>query len=122
MPDNGSQYTSVPSNSTPNTSEFELFQRGKQVFGKNAGGLIVRIKRYKRGNIALTRALIEIASTKHDPRVWIGRVLAGQTTEGEEPRVVEDARRDGLYYERIAPDRWKVGTIIYDGQGHEVGF
>lgn len=61
----------------PRTEEAELFERGKQVLGKDAGGMIVRLRKAKDGSIALARAAIEQASTKENPREYIGRILAG---------------------------------------------
>lgn len=119
MPINGGEYQSVPANSTP---EAQLFARGREVLGRNAGGMIAKLKRFRQGNVALARATLEVASTKHNPREYIGRVLAGQITDGDTPEVVRHGRRDGLYVERLAPNRWKVGTWIYDERGREVGF
>lgn len=63
--------------------EVELFQRGREVLGKQAGGLISKLLVAKQKNIALARAAIEQASTKSDPREYIGAVIRGQqkTTE-----------------------------------------
>ncbi|HWS65664.1 MAG TPA: hypothetical protein VN325_23130, partial [Steroidobacteraceae bacterium] len=60
---------------TPADLERELFVRGKQVLGKGAGGLIVRVLRAKHGDFALARAAIETASTKQNPTEWIGGLL-----------------------------------------------
>lgn len=57
--------------------EAELFRRGREVLGKQAGGLISRLLTAKQKNIALARAAIEQASTKSDPREYIGAVLRG---------------------------------------------
>lgn len=54
--------------------ERELFERGKRVLGKGAGGLIKNLLKAKGGNIALARAAIEQASTKQDPREYIGAI------------------------------------------------
>ncbi len=63
--------------------EVELFQRGREVLGKQAGGLIARLLAAKQKNIALARAAIEQASTKSNPREYIGRIISGpqQATE-----------------------------------------
>jgi uncharacterized protein YdaU (DUF1376 family) len=58
--------------------EKELFERGKVVLGKGAGGLIAKLLNAKGKNIALARAAIEQASTKSDAREYIGRVINGQ--------------------------------------------
>jgi hypothetical protein len=58
--------------------ERELFARGKQVLGDNAGGVIVKLVR-NRGSVPLARASIETAATKHNPREYVGALLRGGT-------------------------------------------
>jgi hypothetical protein len=65
----------------PPTPDAELFRRGKQVLGKNAGGLIAELLRAKAGSIPLARSAIEMASTKHDPREYIGAIIRGKPDE-----------------------------------------
>lgn len=55
----------------PSIAERELFDRGKQVLGKSAGGQIAKLKAAKGGNVALARAAIEAASTKQNPAEYI---------------------------------------------------
>jgi hypothetical protein len=62
---------------SPADLEKELFDRGKQVLGKSAGGQIVKLKNAKGGNIALARAAIEQASTKQNPAEYIAAVIKG---------------------------------------------
>jgi hypothetical protein len=72
--------TSVPTERTPTASpdpDKELFDRGKQVLGKSAGGQIVKLKAAKGGNIALARAAIEQASQKQNPGEYIAGVIRG---------------------------------------------
>jgi uncharacterized protein YdaU (DUF1376 family) len=57
--------------------EVELFRRGSEVLGKQAGGMISKLLTAKQKNIALARAAIEQASTKSDPREYIGRIISG---------------------------------------------
>jgi hypothetical protein len=61
--------------------EVELFRRGREVLGKDAGGLINKLLAAKQKNIALARAAIEQASTKDKPREYIGAVIRKQQTE-----------------------------------------
>lgn len=58
--------------------EVELFRRGREVLGKQSGGLISKLLAAKQKNIALARAAIEQASTKSDPREYVGRIINGQ--------------------------------------------
>lgn len=57
--------------------ERELFERGRQVLGKQGGGLVAQLLAAKQKNIALARAAIEQASTKSNPREYIGAVIRG---------------------------------------------
>lgn len=66
---------------TPPSDEAELYARGKAVLGNNSGGLIARLLKSKKGSIALARAAIEQASTKQDPREYIGAVIRGPAHE-----------------------------------------
>jgi hypothetical protein len=58
----------APGARTPVDAEKELFARGKEVLGKDAGGLVVRLRKSKGGSIELARAAIELAPTKENPR------------------------------------------------------
>lgn len=72
--------TSVPSERAPVAPpdpEKELFDRGKQVLGRKAGGLIAKLKAAKGGNLALARAVIEQASTKQNPTEYIAAAIRG---------------------------------------------
>jgi len=57
--------------------ERELFRRGKQVLGKNAGGMISALLKSREYDLALSRAAIETASTKHDPREYVAALIKG---------------------------------------------
>jgi len=59
------------------TAEAELFDRGKKVLGPTAGGLIRNLLKAKDGNVALARAAVEQASTKQNPKEFVGRIVAG---------------------------------------------
>ncbi len=69
--------------------ERELFRRGKDVLGINAGGLIKHLLKAK-GRVELARAAIETAATKQDPREYVGAIIRGrheQTRRGWDPRL-----------------------------------
>lgn len=55
----------------------ELFDRGKDVLGDGAGGMIQKLLAAKHGMIALARAAIEQAATMDDPRQYIGAIVRG---------------------------------------------
>jgi hypothetical protein len=60
------------------SEEAQLYARGKEVLGANAGGLVSKLLKAKKGSVPEARAAIEIASTKFDKREYIGRIIAGQ--------------------------------------------
>lgn len=68
------------------TAEAELYRRGKEVLGKEAGGFIKKLLKARDGNVSLARADIETASTKDNAGEWIGGVIrqanGGRTSDG----------------------------------------
>jgi len=58
--------------------EADLFRRGKEVLGKSGGGLIKNLLKAKQNNVPLARAAIEQASTKEDPREYVGAIIRGR--------------------------------------------
>lgn len=63
----------------PPDPDAELFRRGKEVLGNNAGGQIAKLKAAKGGNVALARSVIEQASTKQNPREYVAAAIRGGT-------------------------------------------
>src|SRR5262249_51283737 len=61
----------------PKDLEKRLFERGKEVLGKEAGGLIAKLLKAKNRNVALATAAIETASTKQNPREYVARIANG---------------------------------------------
>ena len=59
----------------PSIAEREYFARGKALLGKNAGGQLAKLKVAKGGNVALARAVIETASTKHSPAEYVAGAI-----------------------------------------------
>jgi hypothetical protein len=53
------------------------------VLGKEAGGLVAKLKRAKHGNVPLTRAALEQASTKDNPREYVGRIINGAAEDAD---------------------------------------
>lgn len=70
--------------------EKQLFSRGKEVAGKDAGGLIAKLLKAKKGDLALARAAIEMAATKQNPREYIGAVIAGGHASADGKRLTND--------------------------------
>lgn len=57
--------------------ERDYFEKGKQILGKSAGGLLVRLLKAKNKNVMLAMRMLELAAEKQDPREWLGKVVAG---------------------------------------------
>jgi|TARA_R100001530_G_scaffold45811_4_gene34466 uncharacterized protein YdaU (DUF1376 family) len=64
-------------------SEEYLFHRGKQVFGKSAGGLISKLLKSKAGLVADAIAAVELAAGKQNPCEWIGGALKHDGVNGQ---------------------------------------
>jgi len=64
-------------------AEAELFRRGKEILGRNSGGLVKRLLTAKDGIIPKALAALESASTKHDPREYVGATLRNNARERE---------------------------------------
>lgn len=77
--------TPTPTLVTKVTEDAALFERATQVLGKGCGGLVTKLKQAKGGSIAEARAAIEMASTKHDPRQYIGGVINKATEQAGNP-------------------------------------
>lgn len=67
------------------TDEADLFRRGKIILGQSAGGLIASLLKAKKGSVPLARAAIEQASTKENPREYIGAVIRGPVVDRHGP-------------------------------------
>lgn len=76
----------APSAAAPINDETEVFRRGKEILGANSGGLITKLIKAKNGSIPHARAAIEIASTKHDPREYIGAIIRGADPDNARAR------------------------------------
>lgn len=64
--------------------EAELFDRGKEVLGKNSGGMIKKLLAAKQNSVPLARAAIEQASTKSNPREYIGAVIRNRDSPDQD--------------------------------------
>lgn len=58
-----------------------VFSRGREVLGKQAGGLIKKLIDAREKNYALCIADLETASTKHSPVEWIGKIISNRTED-----------------------------------------
>jgi hypothetical protein len=64
--------------------EVDYFRRVKEICGASGGGLGKKLLDAKNGSVPLARAAVEQASTKHDPREYLGAIIRGK--EGPECR------------------------------------
>lgn len=76
--------SSVPKGTASTDPETDLFRRGRDVLGKDAGGLIAKLLKAKGGKVHEARSALEMASGKSDPREYVGAVIRGvpNPTEG----------------------------------------
>jgi uncharacterized protein YdaU (DUF1376 family) len=74
--------TGADAPSDPAAAERELFQRGREVLGQSAGGMIAGLLRAKGGNVALARAAIEQASQKNNAREYIAAASRPASNRG----------------------------------------
>jgi hypothetical protein len=65
------------------TPEADMFRRGKEVLGKNSGGLISKLLKAEGGSVAKARAAIELAAGKQDPREFLGAVIRSRDAYDE---------------------------------------
>lgn len=70
---NGNKASAISKNG--NSAEADLFRRGREILGPDAGGFIKRVLKAKGGSIPQARAAIESASEKNDPREYLGLSL-----------------------------------------------
>lgn len=71
--------------------EVRLFRRGKEVLGKNAGGVISKLKSHCRGNLDEALANIETAAGKQSPMEWVQGILRKPDPDEEIYRNVDSA-------------------------------
>lgn len=84
--------------------EKELFRRGRQVCGKASGGLIASLLKAKQHDVALARAVIETAATKHDPREYVAASTRNHINGAANPTMA-------------AFDRLDARNALHEGQG-----
>jgi len=59
----------------PPDPDADLFDRGKAILGKSAGGQIAKLKAMFGGDVAKTRAYLEDAAVKSDPGEWVAATI-----------------------------------------------
>lgn len=66
------------------TEEVQFYNRGKKLFGSKSGGFLKQLLVAKGNNVALARAALETASTKSNPKDYIGAIVRGREQESFE--------------------------------------
>lgn len=105
----------------PSISERELFERGKEVLGAKAGGQIANLKAHFGGNVALARAAIETASTKHKPAQYVAAIIRGPpagrpTTFAQQKRVeTQDILNDLERFSRGGSSGSQADSGVFPG-------
>lgn len=108
------------SSEDPSVAEKALFDRGKEVLGKSAGGQIVKLLKAKGGNVALARAIIETASQKQNPSEYVAAAIrqpesqSGNRSYGHarKDRSVQDVARALEQWAREEDDPGPVFTVV----------
>ena len=83
-----------PAASAPDTPEKRLFDRGKEVLGGSAGGMIANLRKKLDYDDEHALRTINLAAGKQNPREWIGRLLAGDASAETDNYVAEVRRRN----------------------------
>jgi hypothetical protein len=87
-PDNGEDKAQIPEARNQNKKngaaapildpQAALFARGKEVLGPSASGMVAKLLKTKGGIVPHARAVLEQASTKHNPTQYVARCIHGQ--------------------------------------------
>lgn len=87
---------SGPAEPTQADLEKALYARGRQVLGKSSGGMITSLMKAKGHDVALARSLVEVASTKHDPREYIAAAIRSKTNDPRSAIAAADRLIEGF--------------------------
>lgn len=98
----------------PSIAERELFEQGKALLGKSAGGQIVKLLRAKGGNVSLARAAIETAKTKENPAEYVAAAIRGPPAD-RPLTLTEQNRRNWRNTEEKLDDA--IDRLSGSGQG-----
>lgn len=84
----------MPDASASDTPEKRLFDRGKEVLGSSAGGMIANLRKRLDYDDEHALRTIDLAAGKQNPREWIGRLLAGDASAETDDYAAEVRRRN----------------------------
>ncbi len=84
----------MPAASASDTPEKRLFDRGKEVLGSSAGGMIAKLRKKLDHDDEHALRTINLAAEKQNPREWIGRLLAGDASAETDDYAAEVRRRN----------------------------
>lgn len=86
------------------STEAEVFRFGKEVLGRSAGGVIVKLKAHCDGDLVEMRAILRDAGTKETPMEWVQAVLRG-------PDKLERDLWRGVDYKPLTPAQIEYGKL-----------
>lgn len=97
------------------------FERGREVLGKRAGGLLTTLLKNKHQDIDGALAVLEMAATKADPREWMAQACR---QNGRPPPIVAGSVREklaasinGRFYARMDSKQWLAWDKYLKAQG-----
>ena len=110
---------SVPSERAPpapRDEQAELFARGREVLGKNAGGQISKLLKAKGGLVNLARAAIEAAASKDNPAEYIAAAIKG----GPGPPQFANGKQNGGFTQYLIDQENRDAAITIDHDDTEL--
>jgi len=88
--------------SKPEEAHDDIYARGRRVLGESSRGLVAKLIEAKGGSIPLARCALEIASTKADPREYVGAVVRNEDVADHRKRPSKPAPQ--TFRSRIPPE------------------
>jgi hypothetical protein len=89
--------TTLEAKSASTSPDVDYYRRAAEIFGASSSGLARKLLAAKQGNVALARAALEVASTKHNAREYLSAIIrqtAAAETAGPGPAADLQRRLD----------------------------
>lgn len=104
--------------------EREYFKRGREVLGKNSGGLLATLLKCRRQNVQDAANVIEAAADKLDPREYVAaacQYVPHPPTRGPVSSTVRQKREIaatiGRFYAHASSRQWQAWDKYLQAQG-----
>lgn len=78
----------------PSDPERQLFVRGRELFGKKAGGQIAKMLKACGGNVSLARSKLELAATKNEPAGFVAGIIRAGPVFTAKPLTAHQRERE----------------------------